>query len=129
MKWKWKITPDAPKNESGLVQMIGTWKCIRHKWVNQFNVYACYIFSAFVDKNFALLSDLTHNRMYQIDLATGAVHAVATRLTERATTLMYNNNTQKIIWNSHTRKEVIDVNLDGTGEKVLGKIGRLCSSR
>ena len=65
--------------------------------------------------------------MYQIDLATGAAHAVATRLTERATSLVYNNNTQKIIWSSNTRKEVIEVSLDGTGEKILGKIGNMFS--
>ena len=65
--------------------------------------------------------------MYQIDLATGTTHAVATRLTERATSLVYNNNTQKIIWSSNTRKEVIEVSLDGTGENVLGKIGNMFS--
>ena len=32
---KWKITPDAPKNESGLIQMIRIGKSIRHKWVNR----------------------------------------------------------------------------------------------
>ena len=30
---KWKITPEAPKNESGLVQMIAMGTSIRHKWV------------------------------------------------------------------------------------------------
>ena len=28
-----KKTPDAPKNESGLIQMITMGKTIRHKWV------------------------------------------------------------------------------------------------
>ena len=84
-----------------------------------------FVFSAFVDKNFALLSDWTHNRMYQIDLTTGAVHAVATRVTERATSIIYSNNTQKIIWFSNWRKEIIEVNIDGTEEKILGKNGRL----
>ena len=82
-------------------------------------------FSAFVDKNFAILSDWTHNRMYQIDLATEAVHAVATHVTERATSIIFNNNTQKIIWFSNWRKEIIEVNLDGTEEKILGGKGRL----
>ena len=29
-----KFTPDAPKNENGLIQMIGMGKSICHKWVN-----------------------------------------------------------------------------------------------
>ena len=33
MKKKLKITPDAPKNECGLVQMITMRKSIRQKWV------------------------------------------------------------------------------------------------
>ena len=28
-------TPDSPKNESGLIQMIRMGKSIRHKWVNR----------------------------------------------------------------------------------------------
>ena len=28
-----KIVPDAPKNESGIIQMIMMGKSIRHKWV------------------------------------------------------------------------------------------------
>ena len=83
----------------------------------------CGIVSAPVQNNFILLSDWTHNRMYQIDNAAQTVHAVATPLTEQATTLVYNPNTQKIIWSSNQREEVIEVNLDGTGETVLGKIG------
>ena len=30
-----KKTPEAPKNESGLLQMIRMGKSIRHKWVKQ----------------------------------------------------------------------------------------------
>ena len=30
-----KNTPQAHKNKSGLVQMIGTGKSIRHKWVKE----------------------------------------------------------------------------------------------
>ena len=37
---KWNISPDAPKNESGLIQMIGMGKFIRHKWVK----YSPYLF-------------------------------------------------------------------------------------
>ena len=32
-KYKWKITPDSPKNENGLIQMIRMEKFIRHNWV------------------------------------------------------------------------------------------------
>ena len=34
MKQKWKITPNAPKNVSELIQMIRMGKSIRHKRVN-----------------------------------------------------------------------------------------------
>ena len=30
-----RTTSDAPKNESGLIQMIRMGKSIRHKWVNE----------------------------------------------------------------------------------------------
>ena len=34
MKFKNQSTPDAPKNESGLIQMIMMGKSIRQIWVN-----------------------------------------------------------------------------------------------
>ena len=34
MKFKWKITPNAPKNESGFTQLITMEKSIRNTWVN-----------------------------------------------------------------------------------------------
>ena len=36
MKQKWKIDPDSPKNESGLIQVIRMGKSVRHKLVNNF---------------------------------------------------------------------------------------------
>ena len=35
MKWKWKITSDAPNNRGGLIQMITMGKSMRHKWVKE----------------------------------------------------------------------------------------------
>ena len=42
----WKITPEAPKTESGLVQMIGTGKSIRHKLGKKSSLNPCMVIQA-----------------------------------------------------------------------------------
>lgn len=61
--------------------------------------------------------------MYQIDLSTGDVNAVATLLTEQPTSMVYSPQRKKVVYSSFKREEIIEVALDGNGESVLGKIG------
>ena len=60
--------------------------------------------------------------MYQLDLSTGNVNAVATFFTPLPTSLVYNPNTTKIVWSSFYTEAIREVNLDGSEEAVLGSI-------
>ena len=60
--------------------------------------------------------------MYLIDLATENIHAVGTHITAHPTSVVYVPATKKVVWSSLTRGEIVEVNLNGTDERVLGKI-------
>ena len=76
-----------------------------------------------VQTNFILLSDWTHNRIYQVDQDTETVHAVNTDQTVAPRCVLYDYSNSVVIWSSLTGSALIESNLDGTEERVLGNIG------
>ena len=64
------MTPDAPKNENGRIQMIRIGKSIRHKWVNIYPSFASvslYLLSEIKIKNMVtMLQHLTNNITFSL---------------------------------------------------------------
>ncbi|XP_053381660.1 low-density lipoprotein receptor-related protein 4-like [Mercenaria mercenaria] len=70
-----------------------------------------------VTDNFLLVTDWTHNKIYQISLASDDVRAVDTETYGSPIGVAYNHMTQQLMWS--TNKYIHRLNLNGTGYKVI----------
>ena len=75
-----------------------------------------------IPDNFVLVTDWTHNKIYQYGLVTDVVNALDADSISSPIGVVFNHVTKQVIWSDN--QLVHRINLDGTGYEILANLGK-----
>ena len=73
--------------------------------------------------NFLLVTDWTHNKIYQVALDSGEVRGLDTSITGKPAGIAYNHVTKTVIWGDTTADNIHSVELKGSNAGIISETG------
>ncbi|KAK3604528.1 hypothetical protein CHS0354_000350 [Potamilus streckersoni] len=81
--------------------------------------------SAPVSNNFLLVSDWTHDMIYQLSLDTNDVQAIDINTIRDPTGVAYDHTRKTVVWGSSADQKIFSVGINGTDEMILFQTGNI----